>query len=369
MDCGRNPPLHMARRANTNAAMLALSNGLKYKVTRYNRQTQEHEIVSVQPGDGCVRLMQSLARFLGHDRVPTDIHAKAIQTPAQLRGQFPGSAVWTAYLFKTGDVQREDGEWHARVASSKYRPDEQTLLRAYKTYYGCGMAGQCSSSRCPDCWHGDALETVSIDCSRYLRVPMVASCGLGRLKGGDVKSATQPGPRDEWALGSGGGDNVEVHRQPSAMFEAGRFDPRELSLVKVLYFFRHQGNRPLLGGNPPPLTWWVLAYDYTGVRYGNNRVPDSITGHPTLQLRARGRPEVYPADSIYRQVHLYHACPLRGDVGTDSSHVCGEVAGTESSGLGRVWRHRFRQASPETNGYDRYLLNEVHHSINQDTFV
>lgn len=349
--------------------MLALSNGLRYKVTRYNRRKREHEMVLVQPGDGCVGIMQSLAHFLGHDRVPTDIHAKAIQTPAQLRGQFAGSAVWTAHLFKTGDVQQEDVEWRDRVASSKYRPDEETLLRAYKKFYGCGMEGQCSDSRCPHCWVGDALETVSIDCSRYLRVPMVASCGVGRLKGGDVKSATQPGPRDEWALGNGGGDNVEVHRKPSAIFGTGPVDPRELSLVKILYFFRHQGNRPLVGGSSPPLTWWVLAYDYTGVHRGNNRVPDSITGHPTLQLRARGRPEVYPADSVHRQVHVYHACPLRGDVGAGDSHVCAEVAGAGGSDGGRIWRHRFRQASPEANGYDRYLLNEVHHSVNQDTFI
>ncbi|CAB1113781.1 unnamed protein product [Ectocarpus sp. CCAP 1310/34] len=175
----------MAKRANLNSALLALSNGLPYRVARYNRRDRVHEIVAVQPGDGCVRIMQSLASFLGHNRVPTDIHAEAVQTPSQLRGQFPGSALWTSSLFKTGDEQLQDGEWQLRVG------------------------------RCPDCWDGDTLDD-SIDCSQYLRVPMVASCGVGRLKGGDVKSVTKPGPRDEWALGSGGGDNVEVHKQPSA---------------------------------------------------------------------------------------------------------------------------------------------------------
>lgn len=355
----------MARRANTSSALLALSNGLKYDVMRYNRRTRAHEIVSVQPGEECVRIMQSLAHFLGHDRVPTDIHAQAIQTPAQLSGQFPGSAVWTASLFKSGDRPRENGTWQARVASGKYRPTEQTLLRGYKTFYGCGMPDGCSNSRCPDCWVGDGLETDSIDCSRYLRVSMAASCGLGRLKGGDVKSAIRPGPRDDWALGSGGGDNVELHHHPSTMSEAGRVDSQKLNLFKVLYFFRHQGNRRAVSGTPPPLTWWVLGYDYTGTSNANDRVPDSITGHPTLQLRARGRPSVYPAETIHRQVHLYHACPLGSEA--DESHVCGVVPGTGRAA--RVWRHRFRLASPETNGYDRYLLNEVHHSVNQDTFV
>lgn len=369
VDCGRLPSKHMGVRANTSGAMLALSNGLKYNVTRYNRKDRVHEVVSVRPGDGCVQLMQSLAHFFGHDRVPKDIHAQAIQTPAQLRGQYPGSAVWTATLFKGGDEQREDGEWSVRVASGKYRPDEETMLGAYKKFYGCDTSDGCSDSRCPGCWSGDELETVSIDCTRYLRAPMSASCGLGRLKGGDVKSATRPGPRDDWAVGSGGGDNVEVHKHPSTMSEAGRVESTDLILFKVLYFFRHQGNQSVLGGSPPPLTWWVLGYDYTGVGHANDRVPDSVTGHPTLQLRARGRPTVYPAEAIRRQVHLYHACSLRGDVdgGADASQFCGVVAGTGRSN--RIWRHKFRQASPDTNGYDRYLLNEVHHSINQDTFV
>ncbi|CAB1107537.1 unnamed protein product [Ectocarpus sp. CCAP 1310/34] len=357
VDCGRRAALHMALRANVNSAFLALSNGLPYRGTRYNRQNRTHEIVTVQPGDGCVRLMQSLASSLGHDRAPTDNHAEADQTPAELSGQYPGSAVWTASLFNNGDEQQLDGEWRTRLASSKFRPDEQTLLRAYRTYYGCGMAGPCSSSRCPDCWDGDTLQQVSIDSSRYTRVPMVASCGLGRLKGGDVKSAAQAGPRDEWALGSGGGDNVEVYEQLSPMPAAGRADPTDLALVKILYFFRHEGNRPVMGGNPPPLTWWVLGYDYNGVAHANDRVSDSITGHPTLNFRARGRPAVYPVSAIYRQVHLYHACSLRGEGEAGSSHVCGVVTGGEGLGHGAgAWRHRFRQDTPGTTGYDKYII-------------
>lgn len=368
-DCGRNPPLHMGKRANTRGALVALAGGVRWQVTRFNRSTKKHETVLAQPGEGCIRLMKSLEPLLGLDRVPTDIHAKATQTPAQLKGQFPGSAVWEATLFKPEEEQQQEGPWPCRVASSKYRPDEETLRGAYRTYFACGTSDGCSNSRCPDCWDGESLETESIECSRFFRVSQAASCGSGRLKGADVKMATRPGPRDEWALGSGGGDDVEVHLQASSLGAQGRVDPRKLTLAKILYFFRHKGNRAVLSGQPPPLTWWVLAYDYVGIGHGNERVKDSITGHPTLALRGRGRPRVYPADAIFRQVHLYHQCPLWAYEGSDRSHVCEEVDGAENSRARRVWRHRFRLATPGSNGVDRYLLNEVHHSVNQDTFI
>jgi len=359
----------MGRRANASGALVALAGGISWKATRFNRRTKHHETVLAQPGEGCVRLMKALELLLGLDRVPADINAKATQTPAQLKGQFPGSAVWTTTLFKPEDEQRVEGSWSCRVASSKYRPDEVTLREAYHTYFGCGSPDGCSGIRCPSCWDGDTLETESIECSRFFRVPQSASCGLGRLKGADVKMATHPGPRDEWVLGIGGGDDVEVHLQASSMGAKGRVDPRDLTMAKILYFFRHQGNRPVMGGQPPPLTWWVLAYDYVGIGNGNERVKDSITGHPVLTLRGRGRPRVYPADAIFRQVHLYHQCPLWAYEGSDASYVCKEVDGREDSGPLRVWRHKFRLATPGSNGGDRYLLNEVHHSVNQDTFV
>jgi len=326
-DCGRNPGLHMGRRANANGALVALAGGISWKATRFNRRTKHHETVLAQPGEGCVRLMKALEPLLGLDRVPADINAKATQTPAQLKGQFPGSAVWTTTLFKPEDEQRVEGPWSCRVASSKYRPDEVTLREAYHTYFGCGSPDGCSGIRCPSCWDGDTLETESIECSRFFRVPQSASCGLGRLKGADVKMATHPGPRDEWVLGIGGGGDVEVHLQASSMGAKGRVDPRNLTMAKILYFFRHQGNRPVMGGR------------------------------------------VYPADAIFRQVHLYHQCPLWAYEGSDASYVCKEVDGREDSGPLRVWRHRFRLATPGSNGGDRYLLNEVHHSVNQDTFV
>lgn len=96
---------------------------------------------------------------------------------------------------------------------------------------------------------------------------------------------------------------------------------------------------------------------------------DSITGYPTLQLRGRGRPLVFPVEAIRRQIHMYHQCPQRGEAGADGSFLCGEVQGVATGGE-CAWRHKFRLATPgASNGYDRYLLNEVHHSINQDTFL
>ena len=284
--------------------------------------------------------------------------------------QFPGSAVWAATLFEDGDVCNVAGTWTDRVASGHLRPDEETLSRAFETYYGCGREEPCENLRCPSCWddgHASALEVNQIACSTYIRVPLVASYGQGCLKGGDAKTADRPGPRDDWALGGGGGDNVEVYNGPPPPPDVGTVATDQLTLVKILYFL-HEGNPRSLSGEPPPLTWWVLGYEYVGVGEGNERVPDSITGHPTLLLRGRGRPLVFPVDAIRRQVHIYHQCPRRGDVDPGQAFVCEQTQGEGRTT--RAWHHRFRLAHPGShNGYDRYLLNEVHHSVNQDTFV
>ncbi|CAB1116977.1 unnamed protein product [Ectocarpus sp. CCAP 1310/34] len=122
-------------------------------------------------------------------------------------------------------------------------------------------------------------------------------------------------------------------------------------------------------GSAPPLTRWVVGYDYNGVGHANDRVPDSVTGHPTLHLRARGRPQVYPVPAIYRQVHLCHACSISGEHMTDSSQACGVVPGRGVRVIVVFAATDFRQATPGTTGCDRYLYNECHHSINQDTFT
>ncbi|CAN0280331.1 unnamed protein product [Pylaiella littoralis] len=96
------------------------------------------------------------------------------------------------------------------------------------------------------------------------------------------------------------------------------------------------------------------------------RVPDSVTGLPTLALQGRGRLAVFPVVAIRRQVHMYHQCPQQNGEGAGSHFHCGPQRDQEGS---RKWRHNFRLASPGSGGNDKYILNEVHHSINQDTFL
>ncbi|CAB1106029.1 unnamed protein product [Ectocarpus sp. CCAP 1310/34] len=212
----------------------------------------------------------------------------------QLKGQFLGSAIWSAHLYKDNDVQVDDGSWGARVSGGNFRPDEAALIAQYKD------------------------------------------------------------------------DDVEIFNKPPPTGDHGPPPANQLTLSKIIYFFRQTGNNNSLSGEPPPFTWWVLAYDYVGVGHGNERVPDSITGHPTLSLRGRGRPKVYPVHASRRQVQMYHQCP-QGQDAAEGSRLCGE---TQGAGRDRVWRHKFRLALPgSSNGYDKYLLNKVHHSINQDTFV
>ena len=361
-DSSRDPTKHYITCANTSAALLALANGLHWEVRSYNKSSRKHETVLVEPGPECVRLMQWFSPMLGHDRLPTDIHAVQV-TLAQLRGQFPASAMWSASLFKPGDNANTSGPWDARVSSGRHRPSESTLIASYNTFYGCGGGG-CDNVRCLQCSdNAGTLEHKDIQCARHMSVTQAQSCGTGVLRGGDAKAAATADPIDDWVLGEGQGDDVEILTTPPQPHD-GPGAPGEPTLVKICSFFQHRGNGRSVNGQPPPLTWWLLGYDYVGVGPANDRVPDSITGHPTLRLRGRSRPVVFPVDAIVRQVHMYHCC------GADGSFLCGETPGAAGSGRVRIWRHKFRLATPgSSNGYDRYLLNEVHHSINVDTFI
>lgn len=74
---------------------------------------------------------------------------------------------------------------------------------------------------------------------------------------------------------------------------------------------------------------------------------------------------VYPADAVRRQLHLYHKCP----VGDGGAWTCGEAPAAPGSGRAKVWRHRFKLASPTADGYDQYCLNEFHHTASRDSFI
>lgn len=275
--------------------------------------------------------------------------------------------MWSARLFEARDVPNVEGSWAERVSTARHRPDEATLSRAYNTYYSCGGGG-CDNARCLRCSDEGPLQVRELRCARFMRVSRAASCGTGRLGGGDAKAACLAGPVDDWVLGQGQGDDVEIFTAPPPE-QDGPVPAEKLTIVKIVNFFLHEGNVNSIIGGARPLTWWVLGYDYVGIGAGNERVQDSITGHPTLQLRGRGRPLVFPVDAVRRQVHMYHQCPQRSEIGSNRTFVCGaREAG--STRRGRIWCHRFRLATPgSSNGYDRYLLNEVHHSINQDTFL
>lgn len=218
-------------RANTNAALLALANNLPYKVTKYNRRTAQHEIFTVQLGHGCVRLTQELGHSLGHDGVPKDIHATEAPKEAYLRGQFPGSAMWSARLFQAGEVPSVEGSWAQRISTSCHRPDEATLACAYNTYYGCGRDG-CDNARCLRCSDEGSLQVTELRCTRFMRVSQAASCDTGRLRGGDAKRACLGGPVDEWVLGQGQGDDVEIFTAPPPA-QAGPVEAEKLTIVKV----------------------------------------------------------------------------------------------------------------------------------------
>lgn len=164
-------------------------------------------------------------------------------------------------------------------------------------------------------------------------------------------------------LGAAGGDSVEIWKAPPPADDDGPVEPSSLTMAKIIYFFKHKSNANAEGDDSKE-TWRVLVYDYVGVGEGNERVLDHITQHPVLRLRGRGRPLVYPADAIRRQVHMYHRCPEAGE------WACGEAPAAPGSGVHKVWRHKFRLLSPIAgDGYDHYLLNEFHHTASRDSFV
>lgn len=369
-NANRNAAAHYARRFNMDMAIDALAEGVPWEVTRFDRGTKDYVVQTVSPGAGCTAVLRMLGGVLpgGLSSGPTDSRAASTPTAAETRGQFPGAASWSSILLESGGGVggSNDGSWETRVAMGPLRPDERTLKRAYSAYFSCGRSSgpMCLEMRCSTCWqNSSSLDEKEIECSRFkYGAPPRSSSGLGRWKGGDVKAAARAGPPLGWALGEGGGEDVEFYGQQP--FD----DPAPagtLSSARILYFFTHRGNnRP--GTLERPLTSWVLGFDYVSDGIGNQRSPDPITLHPAMRLRGRGRPIVFPADAIRRHVHFYHWCPGPDQPPADSAWMCGP----ERSGRGGalVWRHKFRLASPG-NGADRFLLNEFHQSINRDPIV
>lgn len=384
----RNAPAHYARHANTAYAFDALADGIPYRVKKYNKSTKKHGTVTVKAGSGCSRLLQALRRDTSGDVVGVpDIREHGTPAPGVLTGKFPGAARWVAPLRKGPHAAVQSGDWRTRASTMRQRPRVDHLLEAYRSFFGCGGIDEppqpCANSRCPRCWtNPSALDSEEMACSRFKHgAPLKASSGLGRWKGGDIRGQADYEFPDSWAVGEGGGEDVEIWTTPPYDGDR-RVDVEKLTMGRILYFFDHEGNPRGNGGtgDDRPITSWVLVFDYVTSGDGKSRLPDKASDHPTMRLRGRSDPVIYPAEAIRRHVHLYHACPCipqaaGGGVGAppaapgDAQWECGlaQDRGGRFGGA-KVWRHKYRLAA-SNKGYDHYLLNEHHHSISQDAFV
>lgn len=400
------------RRMNTTCAWHALANGIPWTVTKYNRSKKVREEVTVQPGVDCIRIVRQLTRDLpGGLDSPPDIAASSPTPTTAMAADVPhrGAAMWDAVLFSASARQAPDAagsgsdrpNWKDVVSVGRFRPDEKELRKAYQSYFGCARRRDsstlCGDERCPRCWRNPAkLEIQSVSCSRFNHsASKKASSGTGRWKGGDARAAGSfaPSSQDEWVFGAWSGENVEVHKGKAPYRD--RPPVSTLTMVKIVCFFSHRGNAGAGGdgaerGSRRPTTEFVLGFEYVSAGIGQSRLSDVTTEHPIVLLRGRSRPLVWPVSAIRRHVHLYHLCPARlhpvneagknvDDSGTElrpseelSERPCADwmcrIASSPTGG-GQVWKHKYRLANPSEPSYDKYILNEHHHSIFQDTFI
>lgn len=371
---GRDPAAHHMRRVNTSLALDACADGVEWEARGRDRVHGGTKTFSVRAGPGCVRLLSHLRETLpGGLTSPVDPDAASHASAAAMVGCYSGSAQWQAALWVRGGAGEEvarPSTWQQALAATYMRPDLSTLETAYKTWHGCGrQPGQqrCLELCCPHCWRSDrgggGLDVTSIDCASYSQdAPRIPSSGTGRWRGGNVKAAAGPGDRHSWAFGAEGGENVEVFTSPRAQ-AGGKTGVGHLSLVRMLYFFRHAGNKRAGAPSERPVTLWVACYDYVSAAPGggNKLYRDPATKHPVFNLRGvTGRPLVFPVSAIRRHVSLVHACP---------AGRCGPQA-TSPAGKGAVWTHHFNLTSSENRSMDSYLLNEHQHSIcRPDSFL
>ena len=137
-------------------------------------------------------------------------------------GQFIGRANWKARLWGNVVGQeasfQEKGVWQSAVQNTHMRPDKIELLEGMVVWFSCGrVEGEalCVERRYPDYWEGgrDAvIQSIDIQCSKYLMdTGRRNSGGLGRLRGGNVRTAGQVDDQPhDWSLGNGAGEDVEI---------------------------------------------------------------------------------------------------------------------------------------------------------------
>lgn len=394
---GRNVPKHYIVSANTTYGWQGLKDGVRYNVMRYDARTRKRCEVTVRAGLACSRVLRTLEEeeLTGKLSASDDVAEAGTPSRARLAGSHKGSALWNATMKKDSDenvmASAENPEWDNVVATGPFRPTAKAVEAAYKKHFGCGKgvgvdAPPCEEPRCPQCWldTGTLVET-TMRCSRFNHFAFrVASSGTGRWKGGDARKAAATTNwegllDDRWVFGADGGENVEVWKTTPPTGDAeSSANVDDLSMGKIVYFFKHRGNTRVGSTGPGPETWWVLVFEYVSAGAGKSRLPDVATRHPIMRLRGRGVPTVFPADNIRRHVHLYHVCPCLGSGNVegqeaDERWVCGVAQDGSRSGT-LVWRHAFklsRRRGPKQRmiGEDRYLLNEHHHSIYQDSFI
>lgn len=378
---GRKVPLHHARRVNTRLAMMSLANGCRYGARRYDFQRGEHIWINVTPGPLCQQVLNRIDT-LSAKKTSSSMCKKYNHPPSYrvLRGQTPGSALWNATLLGGSDEAPPNcfSSWEHAVANSRMRPSMAAMTAAYGLYKCKNRGptvGPCTERRCPNCWEGraDCLEHVDISCSRFtVNVPRRSSSGTGRIRGGDARAAALTGSlKDDWALGSGGGEDVEIWKYFNASSQPEVVPNRDLTCARVLYFFEHvaNGRKSTPSGSPEggPATAFALVYEYKPVGGGNTRKPDERSKHPAMLLHSRDTPKVYPADLIRRHVHLSHACPATNASKNAEQFTCGPESNAAIRGGKKIWTHKYKASSGK--GDDVYLLNEHHHSICRDKFI
>ena len=177
-------------------------------------------------------------------------------SPKWHTGQFTGSVNrkarrWENVLGQEASFQ-EKGVWQSAVQTTHMRPDKNVLLEAMVVWFACGhVEGEalCGERRCPDCWEGGRradIQNIDIQCSRYLMdAGRPSSIGLGRLRGGNVRTAGQVNDQPhDWSLGNGAGEDVEIFvNRAAANKPVAQLKPiHDLTTSKLLYFFAHEGN-------------------------------------------------------------------------------------------------------------------------------
>lgn len=369
---GRDPAAHHIQRWNTRLALEAMADGTSWVAVGRDRVRGGRTKYSVTTGPGCARLLSRLRETLrGGLGCPNEtdnnpnVRSTAVKSSTWAMQLWPGRRDW-APDGRHGP-EGQSVKWQAAIRRSYMRPDAGTLARAYRTWFSCGRRdaqAPCDAAACPSCWvagSGGAagLANTSIEGSKDCwHAPHAESSGTGRWRGGAVETAGQAGAEHGWALGQGGGEDVEIYVNPRALATRS-VGLGNVTIGRILYFFTHVGNKRPNG--TAPTTKWVAVYEYVSTEPGDGAPirRDSATQHPVFALRAEGgRSRVFPIKAIRRHVSMIHACPLRGQ--------CKPA----ETARGPVLRHHYKLAGERGRAADHYLLNEHQHSVcRPDSFL